>query len=188
MSNDNLSRLRELIETSDSPGTLEEAIGLVYDELRAVAAHHLRHERDDHTLQPTALVHEVYMRLAQQRSLSWENRVHFIRIAAAQIRRVLIDHARARNRQKRGGGLLRVTLTDAAASTEWSFDLLALNHAMEKLHSHSELDSQIVELKYFGGLTEAEVAAVLDIGERTVRRRWNFSRAWLFRELGEADT
>jgi len=125
------------------------------------------------------------MRLAEQSGLSWENRVHFIHIAAAQIRRVLVDHARRRNRLKRGGDLVRVTLSDAVAQSEPSFDLMALNEVLDRLDEQSTQDREIVELKYFGGLSEPEIAKLLGIGERTVRRRWAFARAWLFKELSD---
>ncbi|HXV14733.1 MAG TPA: ECF-type sigma factor [Candidatus Krumholzibacteria bacterium] len=165
--------------------SIDRVTALVYDELRRVAASQLRLERRDHTLQPTALVHEAYARLAEQSNLAWEDRLHFIHIAAAQIRRVLVDHARARNRHKRGGGLERVTLSDEIAQAPPAVDMLALNEALERLDAHSHQDRAIVELKYFGGLTEPEIASVLGIGERTVRRRWTFARAWLFKELSE---
>lgn len=171
--------------SSGGGGSVDEAIALVYDQLRAVAANHLRHERADHSLQPTGLVHEAYVRLARQSGLSWESRVHFIHIATAQIRRVLVDHARRRNRYKRGGDLVRVTLSEAIAQNPPSFDLMALNDALDRLDERSSLDRRIVELKYFGGLTEPEIATLLGIGERTVRRRWSFARAWLFKELAD---
>ena len=170
---------------AENAGSVDEAVALVYDELRAVAARHLRNERMDHTLQPTALVHEAYVKLAEQTSLHWESRVHFIHIAAAQIRRILVDHARRRNRLKRGGDLIRVTLSDTTAPQEPVFDMMDLNEALDKLDSQSTRDRQIVELKYFGGLTELEIAKVLDVGERTVRRRWSFARTWLYKELND---
>ncbi|MDH4037795.1 MAG: ECF-type sigma factor [Candidatus Krumholzibacteria bacterium] len=177
---------RILRETSaGGSGSVEEAVAMVYDQLRAVAAGYLRRERAGHSLQPTELVHEAFVRLAQQSGLNWENRIHFIHIAAAQIRRVLVDHARRRNRNKRGGDLVRVTLSDVTDGTQPSFDLMALNDALERLDAQSTEDRQIVELKYFGGLTEAEIASLLGISERTVRRRWSFARTWLFKELTE---
>jgi RNA polymerase sigma factor (TIGR02999 family) len=175
---------RILRETSEGGSeSVEEAVAMVYDQLRAVAAGHLRRERPDHSLQPTELVHEAYVRLSNQSGLRWENRLHFIHIAAAQIRRVLVDHARRRNRKKRGGDLLRVTLSDVADENQPSFDLMALNDALDRLDAQSSEDRRIVELKYFGGLTEPEIASLLGISERTVRRRWSFARAWLFKEL-----
>ncbi len=168
------------------PGqSVDEALALVYDELRAVAARHLRLERPDHTLQPTALVHEAYVKLAQQHSVRWESRAHFVCIAAVQIRRILVDHARRRKRVKHGGDLFRVTLHDSASVEEPAFDMLELNEVLDRLDAHSAQDRQIVELKYFGGLTEPEIATLLEIGERTVRRRWAFARTWLFKELNQ---
>jgi RNA polymerase sigma factor (TIGR02999 family) len=166
---------------------MDEVVTLVYDELRALAAYYLRGERPDHTLQPTALVHEVYLRLAERRDVDWNCRMHFIRIAARQIRRVLVDHARARGRIKRGGDMIRVTLTDDVAADTREVDLLALNQALERLDRNSSEDRTLVELKYFGGLNEQEIAEVLGVSERTVRRRWAFARAWLLRELAGED-
>ncbi len=159
----------------------DSVVDVVYQELRALAAYHMAHERGSHTLQPTALVHEVYLRLAQQQ-VGWQNRGHFMCVAAQQIRRVLVDHARAHNSRKRGGGMVRVTLSDITTGDR-DFDLLELNQAMERLADRSPQDCRIVELKYFAGLKETEIAELLDIGVRTVRRRWAFARAWLFREL-----
>jgi RNA polymerase sigma factor (TIGR02999 family) len=167
------------------PARTDSIIQAVYEELRALAAFHMRRERPDHSLRPTDLVHEVYLRMAAQ-ELPWANRAQFLCVAARQIRRVLVDHARAHNAGKRGGaGRVRVTLSDLAEG-EADFDLLDLNRALDRLDDHSSQDRQIVELKYFGGLTEVEVAEALDMSLRTVRRRWAFARAWLFRELGGA--
>jgi RNA polymerase sigma factor (TIGR02999 family) len=160
-------------------------VGAVYQELRALAAYHMAKERGNHTLQPTALVHEVYLRMASQR-MSWQNRSQFLCVAAQQIRRVLVDHARAHNSRKRGGKMIRVTLSDVTAG-DCDFDLLDLSRAMDRLESRSPQDCAIVELKYFGGLKEPEIAELLGIGVRTVRRRWAFARAWLFRELDAGD-
>ena len=163
---------------------LHELMELVYRELRALAAHHLKGERPDHTLQPTALVHEAYLRLFERPDIKWESRAHFFRVAARQIRRVLVDHARSRNRDKRDGRLLRVTLSDDVAAIGPDVDMLALDEALTRLDESSSQDRRIVELKFFAGMTEEEIAAVLGISDRTVRRRWTFARAWLFRQLG----
>jgi RNA polymerase sigma factor (TIGR02999 family) len=163
--------------------TVEDALTALYDDLRSLAARHLRVERTDHTLQPTALVHEAYLKLSRQKNLHWQNRLHFFHNAAAQIRRILVGHARARERQKRGAGLIRVTLTDIAAGAQDDYDLVDLDDALERLDAESQADRQIVELKFFGGLTEREIGKVLGISERTVRRRWLFARTWLYREL-----
>jgi RNA polymerase sigma factor (TIGR02999 family) len=168
------------------PENVEQALAALYDELRSLAASRLRDERPDHTLQPTALVHEAYLKLSQQKDLRWESRLHLFNIAAAQIRRILVDHARARGRLKRGQGFVRVTFTDAIAGSDDSFDLVELDEALDRLDAESATDRRIVELKFFGGLTEREIGEVLGISERTVRRRWLFARTWLFRELGGA--
>lgn len=157
---------------------------LLYHDLRALAAHRLKGERPDHTLQPTALVHEAFLRLSERPDVVWESRTHFFRVAAVQIRRVLVDHARSRNRAKRAGNLLRVTLSDDMAVATPEVDMLALDEALNRLDERSSEDRQIVELKFFAGLTEEEIAAALGISDRTVRRRWTFARAWLLNELG----
>jgi RNA polymerase sigma-70 factor, ECF subfamily len=173
------------LESSPLPERVEDAVALLYDELRELAAQQLRQERVNHTLQPTALVHEAYLRLVQQEKLRWTSRLHFFHIAAAQIRRILVDHARARGRHKRGGGFVQVSLSDDLPGPDQDVLLTDLDDALVRLDQHSVEDRQIVELKFFGGLTESEIAEVLGISERTVRRRWLFARTWLFRELGE---
>lgn len=181
-SEQNMARLLEATGLGDEQA-LEPLMELVYKELRALAAYQLRKERRGHTLQPTALVHEAYVRLIEQQSVDWQGRTHFFRVAARQIRRVLVDHARGRNRQKRDGQLLRVTLDEGMASPGPDVDLLGLDEALNKLDASSPEDRRIVELKFFAGLTEGEIAELTGMSERTVRRRWNFARAWLFREL-----
>jgi RNA polymerase sigma factor (TIGR02999 family) len=159
---------------------------LVYDELRALAESYLQAERPDHTLQATALVHEAYVRLIRQQDVEWRNRAHFFAVAAQAIRRILVDHARAHQRAKRGGEHQRVLLReDVAVSDESSLDLLALDEAMEKLALLNERQSRIVELRFFGGLTLKEAAEVLDVSPRTVDGDWSMARAWLRRELRE---
>ncbi len=170
-------------DAGSSPAGADTLVGKVYVELRALAAYHMAHERPGHTLQPTALVHEVYLRMAAQRT-GWQSRSHFMRLAAQQIRRVLVDHARARNSQKRGGDRMRVTLSDLD-SGERDFDLLALDRAMERLAGRAPEAARVVELRYFAGFTEREIADALSTSVRTVRRHWAFARAWLFRELDE---
>ncbi len=163
--------------------SVEDAVADLYDSLRALAARHLRRERPDHTLQPTALVHEAYMKLSQQDGLHWNDRLHFFHIASTQIRRILVDHARARGRHKRGGDFVRVTFDENMADVDDGFDLVDLDEALDRLDTESETDRRIVELKFFGGLTEPEIGEVLGVSERTVRRRWLFARTWLLREL-----
>lgn len=170
----------------NDPG-LEELSAEVYQELRAIAARQLSRERKDHTLQPTALVHEVYLKLGRQKNLRFENRLHFLGIAAFQIRQVLVDYARSRNRLKRGGGRRRVTLVADLADPGTPVDLIDLDDALNALEEFSSEARKIVELKFFGGLNEAEIAETLGMSPRTVRRRWVFARTWLYREMSQAE-
>lgn len=165
---------------------VEEMVAALYAELRAVAGHLFSRERANHTLQPTAVVHEAFLKLSAQDKLHWEDRLHFLNLAAAQIRQILVDHARGHRRQKRGGDLLRVTFDESMAVPArdvLEFDLLDLDDALRRLEEKSPNDRRIVELKFFGGLTEPEIATVMGINERTVRRRWLFARTWLYRQL-----
>lgn len=158
----------------------------IYEDLRRLAASHLRHERVGHTLHPTALVHEAYIRLVNQRSVQWNDRLHFFSIASRIIRRILIDHARERNTLKRGGSARPVSLvTEDVAAPERDLDLLALDEALRELAELSERQARIVELRFFGGLTISDIAAVLSIGSRSVDREWQVARAWLFDRLSE---
>ena len=169
---------------SGDEGALEQLFPLLYDELRALAAAQLRRERVDHTLQPTALVHEAFLRLLPRKSASVEDRVQFMAIASQAIRRVLVDYGRARAAAKRGGDRLRVTLTgEVRSEPELDIDILDLDRGLERLGQADSLGQKVVELRFFGGLSDAEAAAALGVSERTVRRRWVYSRAWLFREL-----
>jgi RNA polymerase sigma-70 factor, ECF subfamily len=159
-------------------------VPLVYDELRRLARRYMRHERPDHTLQGTALVHEAYLRLIDQREITWQNRAHFFGVAAQVMRRILVDHARAKLAHKRGGAQQKISLDVAVAFTpEQSEQLLALNEALKRLSHLDPRQDRIVELKFFGGLTDEEVAVVLGISTRTVKRDWSVAKAWLFREL-----
>ena len=158
--------------------------GLVYDELRRMAKRFMRGQHPDHTLQATALVNEAYMRLVDSDKVRWQDRTHFFAIAAQLMRRVLVDCARAKQSLKRGGGAVHVTLDEKAdLPHEREADIVALDEALERLAKLNRRHVQIVELRYFGGLSEDEIAGVLDISSRTVRRDWNVARAWLFREL-----
>jgi RNA polymerase sigma factor (TIGR02999 family) len=162
----------------------DELLSLVYRELRQCAAAYLRRERADHTLQPTALVHEAFVRLVGQNRLSWQNRAHFLGVAAQMMRRILVDHARDRNRIKRQGASLRVALDDDVAVTvPRDGEILALDRALDELTKLDARQGQIVELRYFGGLSEQEVAAVLSLSRATVTREWQTARAWLYRRL-----
>ena len=167
---------------ANHPG-LDELSAEVYQELRAIAARQLGRERSHHTLQPTALVHEAYLKLGRQTNLRYENRLHFLRIASYQIRQILVDYARSRGRHKRGGGRQRVTLVTDLADPGTPVDLIELDDALNSLNEFSSEARQIVELKFFAGLSEPEIAETLGMSERTVRRRWVFARAWLFREM-----
>lgn len=163
---------------------LDRLLPLVYDEMREIAARHMRRERQDHTLQPTALAHEAYLRLCQRESPHWESRAHFLGVAAQAIRRILVEHARAKQRDKRGGGWVRVTLSNGPAGPQdLDLDVLALDQALERLGKEDPEDQRVVELRFFGGLSVKETALVLGMSERTVQRRWSFSRIWLYREL-----
>jgi RNA polymerase sigma factor (TIGR02999 family) len=160
-------------------------IDAVYDELRRLARGHLSRERPEHSLAPTALVHEAYLKLVDQRRVRWQSRAHFFSIAAHVMRRILVDHARARAAGKRAGAT--VSLDDVEAGTPpVDVDLLALDTALEKLAAVDERQGRLVELRYFGGLTVEETAAALDVSPITVKRDWALARAWLFRELGPA--
>jgi RNA polymerase sigma factor (TIGR02999 family) len=163
---------------------------LVYDQLRRVAARFLDAERAGHTLQPTALVHEAYLKLIDQSRADWQGRTHFIAVAAEAMRRILVDHARARLAQKRGGGAhQRVTLHDALSIVVApEIDVLALDAALTRLASLNERHARIVELRFFGGLTVPEVAASLGIAPTTVEKSWAVSRAWLRAELSKEQT
>ena len=160
-------------------------IEAVYDELRRVARRHLRGERD-HSLAPTALVHEAYLKLVDQRRVRWQNRAHFFGIAAQLMRRILVDHARSRAAAKRGRD--RTVCLDAAdaATPPLDVDILALDAALDKLAALDARQSKLVELRFFAGLTVEEVAATLDVAPITVKRDWAHARAWLFNELQQA--
>ena len=163
---------------------LDQLMPIVYAELRAVAARYLRRERQDHTLQPTALVHEAFMRLMEQDRVAWQNRAHFFGIAAQMMRRILVDHARAHQAAKRPGAALRVSLDDRIGVAEpRDCELLMLDRALNELADRDPLQGQIVELRYFGGLSEPEVAEVLSLSRATVTREWQVARAWLYRRI-----
>ncbi|HZU28192.1 MAG TPA: sigma-70 family RNA polymerase sigma factor [Bryobacteraceae bacterium] len=165
----------------------EELIPLVYNELRGLASSYLRRERSDHTLQATALVHEAYLRLVDQQSVNWENRRHFFGAAAQVMRRILVDHARARIATKRGSGAAKVALTEAVVMCqEQPGQMVVLNEALEKLSALDEQQGRIVELRVFGGLGVEEIAAVLGISTSTVKRDWALAKAWLWREIGNS--
>lgn len=165
-------------------GALDKLIPLVQPELHRLAHHYMSRERTGHTLQTTALLNEAYLQLVDDSTRNWQNRTHFMATAAQLMRRIMVDHARERCSLKRGGGALRVSLDDAALVTEKrSEELLALDEALERLAAQDPRKSRIVELRYFGGLTEEETAAFLKLSDRTVRREWRMARTWLYRAL-----
>jgi RNA polymerase sigma factor (TIGR02999 family) len=174
-----------LDQPPDGEGVTPEALTpALYAELRRVAAAYLRRERAGHTLQPTALVNEAYLRLVGQRELTWDNRAQVLGVAAHLMRLILVDHARARGRVKRAGMLTRVTFEGLEVEArQRGIDLMALDEAMRELASVDEQLCRVVELRYFGGLTVPEVAAVLGVSSRTVNRAWETARAWLQRRL-----
>ena len=159
-------------------------IPIVYKELRRLAAHYLRAERPDHTLQPTALVHEAYLRLTKIREVDWQSRSHFFATAACVMRRILVDHARRRRANKREGFRDAIGLEeDFVVSPSRTSELLALDDALDKLAKLNVRQSKIVELRFFGGMSEAETGSVLGISARTVKRDWRMARAWLHNEM-----
>lgn len=169
--------------TGDS-SALEELTPIVYSELRDLAAHYMRREHADHTLQPTALVNEAYLRLSGVRSPRFENRVHFYGAAARVMRRILVDHARRRRAAKRGSGVLPIALDDVdSLGIDLREDLIALDDALDRLAAIAPRPARVVELRYFGGLSVMETAALLEVAPVTVKRHWAFARAWLRRAL-----
>lgn len=172
------------------PAVDESVFALVYDELRRLAANALSRERHDHTLQPTALVHEAYLRLADEPSARWENRSHFLAVASRAMRRVLVDHARGRNAAKRGSGAARVSLEDfeqvVVAVPGETVDLVALDEALARLGELDPRQARIVELRFFGGLSVEDTATIVGASPRTVKRDWQLARAWLKREMARS--
>lgn len=165
-------------------GALAALAPLVQQELHKLARRYLSHERPGHTLQPSDLVNEAYLRLIDNQNVQWQSRAHFFGIAAQVMRRILVDHARRRNELKRGGGAVQVSLTAVEQmGTESETDVLALDEALHRLASFDPRKSQIVELRFFGGLSESETAEVLKISLRTIQREWNLARAWLYQQL-----
>ena len=165
------------------PAAFDRLTPLVYDELRRRARHYLRGERPDHTLRPTALVHEVFLRLVHLDDIDWQDRAHFFALAARQMRRILVDSARARRYGKRGGGAPNVTFEEGLAISARAPDLVALDDALELLAAQDERKARVVELRFFGGLANEEIAAALGISSDTVTRDWKMARLWLQREL-----
>lgn len=162
----------------------DELLALVYEPLRAIAGRHLNREREGHTLQPTALVHELYLKLIDQRQVAWNDRAHFFAVAAQVMRRILVDHARRKKSDKRGGDMTPVTIGAALdVAVIENFDVIALDHALEGLEKVLPQQARIVELRFYAGLTIDETASVLGISAATVSREWTMARAWLRRAL-----
>jgi RNA polymerase sigma factor (TIGR02999 family) len=166
---------------------LEQLMPLVYGELRRVASSYLKRERSNHTLQSTALVHEAFLRLVNQRDVEWRNRAHFYAIAAQMIRRILVDYARSQHAEKRGAGAVKLALDEDAMAvpqqSDVDLDLLALNSALDRLSRLDARQSRIVELRFFAGLSVEETAEVMRVSPTSIKREWNTARAWLFREM-----
>jgi RNA polymerase sigma factor (TIGR02999 family) len=157
---------------------------LVYEELRRLARNYLQRERSDHTLQATGLVHEAYLRLVDHSSMTWQNRAHFFAVAAQVMRRILVDHARSHRAEKRGGAREKIEFDEACAPTdEKAVDLIALDDALQDLVTFDPRQSRIVEMRFFGGLTNEEIGEVLGVSARTIKREWRLAKAWLRREI-----
>ena len=163
---------------------LDQMLPVLYDELHRLAEAYLRREDPGHTLQPTALVHEAYLRLIDQRRVDWRNRAQFLGVAAGIMRRILVDHARGRAARKRGGGAEAVSLSLVEApSGRPEVELIALEQALEQLTARDPRKAQVVELKFFGGLSAREIAEVMGISDATVEREWTFAKAWLYKAI-----
>jgi len=185
MMND-VTRILEAAHRGDAAAT-DELLPLVYDELRRIAAHKMAHEAAGHTLQPTALVHEVWLRLSGGNPQAWQNRAHFFGAAAEAMRRILVEHARKKQALKRGGDLAREELDESAlVLTAPPEELLAVNDALEKLAAEDAAAAELVKLRYFVGMTMEEAATALDMAPRSTERLWTYARAWLQREIKRA--
>ena len=170
--------------TNGNRTAVDDLLPLIYGELRSLAANYLRRERPEHTLQPTALVHEAYLRLVDQTQVSWQNRAHFFGMAAQMMRRILVDYARAHKAGKRGSGDQKVSLDENIdKAVERSAELISLDDALTELSEVDELKSRIIELRYFGGLTVEETAEVLGVTPITINRHWRMAKAWLYGKM-----
>lgn len=169
--------------TAGDPAAAGDLLPLVYDELRAIAGHYFRRERPNHTLQPTALVHEAFLKLVDQTQVNWQSRAHFLSVAATAIHRLLIDHARKHNAQKRAAPGRLTIHAELDAAPQSHVDLLALHEALERLAELNTRQARVVELRYFTGMSVEEVAEVLEVSANTVKGDWRLARAWLQREL-----
>ncbi|MBX7173268.1 MAG: sigma-70 family RNA polymerase sigma factor [Pyrinomonadaceae bacterium] len=179
MSNENLTKLLQASNEGNREA-LDQLLPIVYDELRRIARHQLSKERANHTLQATALVNEAYMKLIGQHSVDWHNRAHFFSIAAETMRRILVNHAVERNAQKRGGGATIVSLEEEIDFIhQRDLDVLALDDALKKLEEFDKTQAKIIELKFFGGMTNEEIADVMGVSDSTIKREWRMAKAWL---------
>jgi RNA polymerase sigma-70 factor, ECF subfamily len=170
--------------TDGERAVLDDLLPLIYGELRRLAAGYLRRERPGHTLQPTALVHEAYLRLVDQTQVQWQNRAHFLGVAAQMMRRILVDHARGQSAEKRGGDFQKLSLDENIdVSGERAADIVALDEALERLATLDPQKSKIVELRFFGGLSVEETAEVLGTSAPTVKRQWRMAKAWLYGQV-----
>ncbi len=182
----NATQILDELSAGD-PGAAQRLLPLVYDELRTLAAAYLRRERAGHTLQPTALVHEAYVRLIAGAQPDWAGRAHFLAVAARAMRNTLVNHALARNAEKRGGGRAMVAVDpESAPAPGHEFDALAVSEALERLAAMDERKARVVEMRFFGGMTVEESARVLGVSVSTVESDWRFARAWLSKELADA--
>jgi RNA polymerase sigma-70 factor (ECF subfamily) len=187
-SQDEVTQLLKRWRAGDK-AALDKLTSLVYDELHRLAHKYISHERPCHTLQTTALMNEAYLRLVEKKDIHWENRAHFFAVSAQVMRRILVDYARRSQSAKRGGAVQRVTLDEGAlVSRERAAELVALDEAMCGLAQDHPRPTQVVELRYFAGLNNKEIAEVLNISEATVERDWRFARAWLYREVRHEDS
>ncbi len=181
--NRHITKLLKNAQEGDE-SALNELFPLVYDELRKLASIRMNSERENHTLQPTALVHEVYMRLIDQHSVDWNNRLHFFGLASEMMRRILVTHAVAKKTNKRGGEIVHVELDEAVSfAGENEIDFVELDEALNELGKFAPRQAKVVEMRFFGGLTNEEVAEFLKLDERTIKRDWRAAKAWLFEKL-----
>ncbi len=190
MPDDRVRQVTEILNSATEKGLLaDELLPIVYDDLHALAKKYLRSERAGHTLQPTALVHEAYMKLVDQSRVAWQGRTHFFAVGAQAMRRILVDHARRRRAAKRGGGQPRITVDEQLlAAGRRDEDLLQLEAALQKLAALDPQQARMVELRFFGGLSVAQAATALGVSKRTAEREWNMVRSWLRRQLSESQT